>query len=56
VRSNAKEFDVDFDEELARVIIHGILHYIGYKDKTEEDKAEMRAKENLYLKQLMEIQ
>lgn len=46
VRDNADEFKVDFDEELLRVIIHGVLHFLGYPDKTEEEKKTMRAKEN----------
>ena len=49
VKENVKEFDVPFTEELHRVIIHGILHYCGYKDKTQEEKQEMRSKENYYL-------
>lgn len=49
VKENAEKFNVDFVEELHRVIIHGILHYCGYKDKTESDKKEMRNKENTYL-------
>jgi len=56
VRENAKDFNVDFEEEMARVLVHGILHYCGYKDKSEEDKLVMRKKENLYLKQRIEIQ
>ena len=52
VKENAKDFDVSFDEELNRVIIHGVLHYCGYKDKTEEEAKEMRAKENHYLSRL----
>ena len=46
VKENATDFDVTFDEELKRVIIHGILHYIGYKDKSEEEELLMRQKEN----------
>ena len=46
VRENAADFDVTFDEELKRVIIHGILHYSGYKDKSEEEELLMRQKEN----------
>ena len=46
VRENATDFDVTFDEELKRVIIHGILHYSGYKDKSEEEELLMRQKEN----------
>lgn len=50
VEENAKTFNVKFDEELHRVIIHGILHYMGYKDKTDEEKQLMRDKENSCLK------
>lgn len=46
VADNSKDFNVDFETELHRVIIHGILHYCGYKDKTEADANVMRAKEN----------
>ena len=50
VKENAKEFGVTFKEELHRVIIHGVLHYMGYKDKTDEEKQLMRDKENSCLK------
>lgn len=46
VKDNAKDFNVAFEEELRRVMAHGILHYCGYKDKTEEDSRLMREKEN----------
>ena len=49
VVENAKEFKVDFTNELHRVIIHGILHYCGYNDKTKEEKYTMRSKEDYYL-------
>lgn len=49
VKENANTFKVAFKEELHRVIIHGILHYCGYKDKTVIDKKEMRSKEDYYL-------
>ncbi|WP_347923233.1 rRNA maturation RNase YbeY [Pontimicrobium sp. SW4] len=49
VIENAKELRVDFENELHRVMIHGILHYCGYKDKKEEDKIAMRQKEDYYL-------
>ncbi|TGV00768.1 rRNA maturation RNase YbeY [Flavivirga rizhaonensis] len=52
VEDNAKDFSVSFEEELHRVIIHGILHYCGYKDKTDADAKVMREKENYYIKQL----
>ena len=46
---NSKEFDVNLDEEIRRLIIHGTLHLIGYKDGTAEEKKIMRAKEDYYL-------
>jgi len=46
VADNAKDFNVSFDEELKRVLVHGILHYAGYKDKSEEDELKMRQKED----------
>ncbi|HEX8016504.1 MAG TPA: rRNA maturation RNase YbeY [Flavobacterium sp.] len=46
VEDNAKDFNVSFDEELKRVLAHGILHYCGYKDKTDEDAELMRLKED----------
>ena len=49
VKENAKEFNTLFENELHRVIIHGILHYMKYKDKTEEEKQVMREKENTCL-------
>ena len=45
VVDNAADFKVSFEEELRRVMVHGVLHYSGYKDKTEEDAALMRSKE-----------
>lgn len=55
VADNASDFDVSFDQELSRVMIHGILHYCGYKDKTESDKALMRQKENDCLENLAQF-
>ena len=49
VKENANEFKVSFQDELHRVIIHGILHLIGYDDKTDADKTAMRSKEDFYL-------
>ncbi|WP_452225445.1 rRNA maturation RNase YbeY [Lacinutrix chionoecetis] len=49
VLDNAKDFDTSFEDEIHRVIVHGILHYCGYKDKTEDDARLMREKENYYL-------
>jgi len=45
VEDNAKDFNVSFEEELKRVLVHGVLHYCGYKDKSEKDEALMRQKE-----------
>lgn len=50
VRENASEFNVSFEEELLRVMIHGILHYSGYKDKTKVDEVVMRQKEEEKIK------
>lgn len=52
VADNAKDFGVSFEDELKRVIIHGVLHYCGYKDKTDDDAKLMREKENHYILQL----
>ena len=46
VRENAEDYSQSFENELLRVIIHGVLHYCGYKDKTEADEQLMRQKEN----------
>jgi probable rRNA maturation factor len=46
VTENAKDFKVSFEEELCRVMIHGVLHYMNFKDKTTEDKLQMRRAEN----------
>ena len=55
VRENSIEFGTDFEEELRRVIVHGVLHLIGYDDHTEEDKKVMRQKENYYLQMRSQI-
>lgn len=52
VKENADEFKVDFSSELNRVMVHGVLHYCGFKDKSEEDVRLMRLKENYYIKQV----
>ena len=46
VRENAKIFNQSIDNELNRVIIHGVLHYMGFKDKAEKDKEIMRGEED----------
>lgn len=49
VKENAIKFNTTFLNELSRVIIHGVLHLVGYKDKTIEQKQVMRSKEDFYL-------
>ena len=49
VKDNALEYGTEFQDELNRVMVHGLLHLIGYDDHSEEDIKEMRAKENNYL-------
>lgn len=51
VRENAVYYHTEFKDELDRVIIHGLLHLVGYDDHKPEDQAEMRAKEDYYLSQ-----
>ena len=50
VKDNAIDFKVTFEEELKRVLAHGVLHYCGYKDKTNTDATLMRTKENEKIK------
>ena len=52
VRDNASDFKVTFEQELGRVMVHGILHLCGYKDKTDKEKLQMRSKENHYLERI----
>jgi len=49
VEENSREFNVDYLTELQRVMVHGLLHLLGYKDKSEEDVKIIREKENFYL-------
>jgi len=49
VKENASEFATSFEEEMHRVMAHGLLHLLGYGDKTEVERLEMREKENQYL-------
>jgi rRNA maturation RNase YbeY len=48
-RENAKEYKVSLSDEVHRLIIHGMLHLAGYKDKTSDEKLLMRQKEEFYL-------
>lgn len=49
VNANSEELQTSFDEELHRVLIHGVLHLLGYSDKSVKDKSLMRKKEDAYL-------
>ena len=49
VRENAKLYNTDFNDELHRVMVHGILHLIGYDDHSQKDKQLIRKKEDYYL-------
>jgi rRNA maturation RNase YbeY len=55
IKENASQFQVSIEEELRRVMIHGVLHCLGYSDKTEKSKTVMRKKENKYLKIFSEM-
>lgn len=54
-RAHAREFRVPTEEELARLIIHGLLHLKGYDDQTPPERARMRTRENEHLKKNAEI-
>jgi rRNA maturation RNase YbeY len=49
ISDNASILSKNYEEELRRVLAHGVLHLCGYKDKTEEEEKEMRRKEDVYL-------
>lgn len=50
IKRQAEEYSITFQDELYRIVIHGILHLIGYKDQVPSEKKVMRSKENYYLK------
>ena len=50
VKTNSEKFKTDYEEELRRVMIHGILHLCGYKDDTSENKKKMKQKEDEAIK------
>lgn len=52
VQDNARSMNLDFQQELHRVMIHGVLHLLGYRDKSEAEEAEMRRLEDLALAEL----
>jgi probable rRNA maturation factor len=55
VRENSKEYNVFFTKELSRVVLHGALHLCGYNDKSKQQIAEMRSKEEFYLSGLFHV-
>jgi len=55
VRENASSYKVSFENELSRVIIHGILHLLGYNDGTDIEKNSMKAEEELSLRNLLKL-
>ena len=55
VKENASKLSIPFDEELKRVMVHGVLHLCGYKDKAPEDIKKMRANENKALKLYVQL-
>ena len=55
VENNSVHFDVSFINELKRVMIHGILHLLGYNDKSDEEKVVMREKDTYYLDRLKKL-
>ena len=50
VQDNSLLFNTSFRDEMARVVFHGALHLCGYKDKSKKEQAEIREKEDFYLK------
>ncbi len=52
VKENAETFQSEFVVELYRVVFHGVLHLVGYNDKTEEEQRQMRQKEDYYLSEV----
>ena len=51
ILDNASTLSQDFEKEFDRVLVHGLLHLCGYKDKTDEEQIQMRAKEDFYINQ-----
>ena len=49
-KENSKKYKVKLEDELRRVMVHGLLHLLGYDDKNEKEKKRIRKKENYYLK------
>ena len=52
INENANKFKEPFEKELSRVMVHGVLHLLGFKDKTLKERKEMRNLENLHLNKI----
>jgi rRNA maturation RNase YbeY len=52
VKENAHDHKATFDQEMSRVLVHGVLHLCGYGDKSEDEERTIREKENFYLNKL----
>ncbi len=55
VKDNSIVLSTDFKSEFLRVVVHGILHLVGYDDKTKQQAKLMREKENIYINKFLEI-
>jgi rRNA maturation RNase YbeY len=53
IKENSVLYNVPFTLEIQRVMIHGVLHLVGYQDSTKSEKAEMKGKEDFYLSKLI---
>ncbi|MCK5730785.1 MAG: rRNA maturation RNase YbeY [Draconibacterium sp.] len=52
IKDNAKQFDIELIKEVYRVVFHGVLHLVGFNDKTDEEQELMTEKENFYLSEV----
>lgn len=52
IKENAKKLEIELVKELYRVVFHGVLHLVGYNDKTDQEQSEMTKKENYYLSEV----
>ncbi|SMC31877.1 rRNA maturation RNase YbeY [Moheibacter sediminis] len=55
IEDNAKQNEIEFKNELARVVIHGILHFMNYKDKTDKEAKKMREMESQYISKIIDL-
>lgn len=55
IKSNSEKYNVSLKSEICRVVIHGVLHLVGYDDKSENEKLEMRRMEDYWLEEIKNI-